>query len=210
MIEYVAANNNIDDRILSRSAMLLSEGGVLALPLDTSWAMVCSLQSKAGIKKLRRLSENREEDHFVLLCSVIGQFGEFCDLDNTRFRLIKRLSPGPYVWILKTLLGTEKALGLKRREVGIRLPNHPLPPAVIDTLGCPLYAVTARRSMAGTPIPEPEEEDLFEGGWELEAIDGLDLILDTGEERQRLFSTILDLTGPEVRLIRAGAGPWPA
>jgi tRNA threonylcarbamoyl adenosine modification protein (Sua5/YciO/YrdC/YwlC family) len=209
MIEYVAGNNNIDDRILSRSAALLSDGDVLALPLDTSWAMVCSLQSKAGIKKLRRLSGNREEDHFVLLCSAISQFGELCDLDNTRFRLIRRLSPGPYVWILKTLLGTEKALGLKRREVGIRLPNHPLPPALINTLGCPLYAVTARRSMAGAPIPELDEEDLFEGGWELEAIGDLDLILDTGEERQRLFSTILDITGPEVRLIRAGAGPWP-
>jgi tRNA threonylcarbamoyl adenosine modification protein (Sua5/YciO/YrdC/YwlC family) len=209
MIEYVVPNN-IDDRILSRSAALLSEGGVLALPLDTSWAIVCSLQSKEGIKKLRRLSGHREEDHFVLLCSAISQFGELCDLDNTRFRLIKRLSPGPYVWILKTLLGTEKALGLKRREVGVRLPDHPLPPALINALGCPLYAVTARHSMAGGPDPELDEEDLFEGGWELEDIEGLDLILDTGEERQRIFSTILDLTGPEVQLIRAGAGPWPA
>jgi tRNA threonylcarbamoyl adenosine modification protein (Sua5/YciO/YrdC/YwlC family) len=209
MIEYVVPTSNIDDRILTRSAALLSEGGVLALPLDTSWAIVCSLQSKGGIKKLRRLSGSREEDHFVLLCSAISQFGELCDLDNTRFRLIKRLSPGPYVWILKTLLGTEKALGLKRREVGIRLPDHPLPPALINALGCPLYAVTARHSMAGGPEPDLDEEDLFEGGWELEAIEGLDLILDTGEERQRIFSTILDLTGPEVELVRSGAGPWP-
>jgi hypothetical protein len=56
------------------------------------------------------------------------------------------------------------------------------------------------------PIPE---EDLFDGGWEMEALPGIDMVLDTGEERPRIFSTILDISGPEVRLIRPGAGPWP-
>jgi tRNA threonylcarbamoyl adenosine modification protein (Sua5/YciO/YrdC/YwlC family) len=224
MIEYVTAGNT-DDRILSRSAELLSGGGLLALPLDTSWAVVCSLQSKEGIKKLRRISGERDERHFTLLCRDISQFGELCDLDNTRFRLVKRLSPGPYVWILRTLLGTEKALGLRRKEVGVRIPDHPLPLDLIKTLGCPLYAITAKRSMAADPgfpdqddavsadnsgeLPPIPEEDLFDGGWEMEDIGGLDLILDTGEERPRIFSTILDISGPEVHLIRPGAGPWP-
>jgi tRNA threonylcarbamoyl adenosine modification protein (Sua5/YciO/YrdC/YwlC family) len=222
MIEYVTAGNT-DDRVLSRSATLLAEGGILALPLDTTWVVVCSLQSRGGIKKLRRISGERDERHFTLLCSNIAQFGELCSLDNTRFRLIKRLSPGPYVWILKTLLGTEKALGLRRREVGVRITDHPLPLQLIATLGCPLYAITAKRSMAGavpdgdddTPpadteaLPPIPEEDLFDGGWEIEAIAGIDLILDTGEERPRIFSTILDISGPEIRLIRPGAGAWP-
>jgi tRNA A37 threonylcarbamoyladenosine synthetase subunit TsaC/SUA5/YrdC len=187
--------------------------------------VVCSLQSKEGIKKLRRISGERDERHFTLLCSNISQFGELCDLDNTRFRLIKRLSPGPYVWILKTLLGTEKALGLRRREVGVRIPDHPLPLQLIAALGCPLYAITAKRSMTeaggdsgegdSVPgdtegLPPIPEEDLFDGGWEMEAIPGIDLILDTGEERPRIFSTILDISGVEVRLVRLGAGDWPA
>jgi tRNA threonylcarbamoyl adenosine modification protein (Sua5/YciO/YrdC/YwlC family) len=223
MIEYVTAGNT-DDRILSRSAKLLADGGILALPLDTTWVAVCSLQSKEGIKKLRRISGERDERHFTLLCSNISQFGELCDLDNTRFRLIKRLSPGPYVWILKTLLGTEKALGLRRREVGVRIPDHPLPLQLIAALGCPLYAITAKRSMteaggdsgerdsAGDTegLPPIPEEDLFDGGWEIEAIPGIDLVLDTGEERPRIFSTILDISGPEVSLVRPGAGSWPA
>jgi tRNA threonylcarbamoyl adenosine modification protein (Sua5/YciO/YrdC/YwlC family) len=223
MIEYVTAGNP-DDRVLSRGAALLADGGLLALPLDTTWVVACSLQSKEGIKKLRRISGERDERHFTLLCSNISQFGELCDLDNTRFRLIKRLSPGPYVWILRTLLGTEKALGLRRREVGVRIPNHPLPLKLIAALGCPLYAITAKRSMAGTDqddgesdaatgnveeLPPIPEEDLFDGGWEMEAIAGIDLILDTGEERPRIFSTILDISGPEIRLIRPGAGAWP-
>jgi tRNA threonylcarbamoyl adenosine modification protein (Sua5/YciO/YrdC/YwlC family) len=228
MIEYVVPTN-IDDRILTRAVRLLYEGGLLALPTDTSWSLACSLKSREGIKKLKALSGERDERHFTLLCSDISQFGDLCSLDNTRFRLVKRLSPGPYVFILKTLLGTEKALDIRRREAGVRIPNHPVPLRLIKTLEYPLYSITAKRSMAANrgrddgasfpgeapaggeknELPPIPEEDLFEGGWELEDIEGVDLILDGGEERERIFSTILDLSGEEVRLIRQGAGPWP-
>jgi tRNA A37 threonylcarbamoyladenosine synthetase subunit TsaC/SUA5/YrdC len=124
------------------------------------------------------------------------------------------------VFILKTLLGTEKILGLRRSEVGIRIPDHPIPLRLIESLGTPLYSVTAKRSMtgeaereetpAGTELPPIPEEDLFEGGWELEGIDGVDLILDGGEEQNRAFSTVLDLCGDEIRVLRRGEGPWPA
>lgn len=228
MIEYVVPTN-IDDRILTQAVQVLNEGGLLALPTDTSWSLACSLKSKEGIKKLKKLSNEGDERHFTLLCSDISQFGELCSLDNTRFRLIKRLSPGPYAFILKTLPGTEKILGLRRKEAGVRIPGHPLPLALINLLGHPLYSVTAKQSMAAgyqgeflddedtegagdTAVPEMPpilEENLFEGGWELEGIPGLDLILDGGEEQNRIFSTILDLSGDDVKLLRQGAGPWP-
>jgi hypothetical protein len=95
---------------------------------------------------------------------------------------------------------------------------------LIAALGCPLYAITAKRSMAKADgdsdisaaapgdtegLPPIPEEDLFDGGWEMEDIAGIDLILDTGEERPRIFSTILDISGPEVGLVRPGAGVWP-
>jgi tRNA threonylcarbamoyl adenosine modification protein (Sua5/YciO/YrdC/YwlC family) len=225
MIEYVAPFN-IDDRVLARGAEILSSGGLLAFPTDTSWSIACSLKAREGIKRLKLLSGEREERHFTLLCADISQFGDFCSLDNTRFRLIKRLSPGPYVFILQTLLGTEKALGLRRRELGVRIPNHPIPLAVIRALTAPLYTITAKKSMirggaeadapetegspAGEILPPIPEEELFEGGWELLDIPGIDLILDGGEEQRRVFSTILDLTGGEARPLREGAGPWPA
>jgi tRNA threonylcarbamoyl adenosine modification protein (Sua5/YciO/YrdC/YwlC family) len=224
MIEYVVPGN-IDDRILTKGARRLADGGLLAFPSDTSWNVACSLKSRDGIKKLRRISGEREERYFTLLCSDISQFGEFCSIDNTRFRLIKRLSPGPYVFILKTLLGTDKSLGHRRRELAVRIPNHPIPLAVINALDSPLYSITAKRNMiagqeqneseetAGeenAELPPVPEEDLFEGGWELEAIEDIDLILDSGEEQQRIFSTILDLTGDEALPLRRGAGPWPA
>jgi tRNA threonylcarbamoyl adenosine modification protein (Sua5/YciO/YrdC/YwlC family) len=220
MIEYVVSSN-IDDRILARTARILEDGGLVALPTDTSWSLVCSLKSPAGIKKLRKLSGERDERHFTLLCADISHFGELCSLDNSRFRLIKRLSPGPYVFILKTLLGTEKALDIRRRETGVRIPEHPVPLALIKTLQHPLYSITAKKSMleeselatdaaeGDTELPPIPEEDLFEGGWELDGIDGVDVVLDDGEERARTFSTILDISGEDIKLLRQGAGPWP-
>jgi len=220
MIEYVVSSN-IDDRILARTARILEDGGLVALPTDTSWSLVCSLKSPAGIKKLRKLSGERDERHFTLLCADISHFGELCSLDNSRFRLIKRLSPGPYVFILKTLLGTEKALDIRRRETGVRIPEHPVPLALIKTLQHPLYSITAKKSMleeselatdaaeGDTELPPIPEEDLFEGGWELDGIDGVDVVLDDGEERARTFSTILDISGEDIKLLRQGAGLWP-
>jgi tRNA threonylcarbamoyl adenosine modification protein (Sua5/YciO/YrdC/YwlC family) len=214
MIEYIVPGN-IDDRIIARAAKLLEKGGIAALPTDTSWSIACSIRSREGVKKLKSISGIRDERHFTLLCSGISQFGEFCSLDNTRFRLIKRLTPGPYVFILKTLPGTEKTLGLRRGELGVRLPDNPIPLALIGALQCPLYSITAKREMAAGEDNNPDdetfyrEETLFEGGWELEDIAGLDIILDSGEDRSRIFSTILGLIEDEVTMIRQGAGEWP-
>jgi tRNA threonylcarbamoyl adenosine modification protein (Sua5/YciO/YrdC/YwlC family) len=224
MIEYIVPSN-IDDRVINRAARMLEDGALIALPTDTSWSIVCSLKSLSGIKKLKSISGERDERHFTLLCSSISQFSEWCSLDNSRFRLIKRLSPGPYVFILSTLPGTEKALEIRRREVGVRIPDYSVPLRLIETLKHPLYSITAKKTMAGiepetaheghtdTELPPIPEDELFENGWELdENISGVDLILDGGEERERIFSTSLDLTGigDEIKLLRKGAGPWPA
>jgi len=221
MIEYIVPSN-IDDRILSRAARMLEDGALIALSTDTSWSIVCSIKSPAAIKKLRQLSGERDERHFTLLCSSISQFVEICHLDNTRFRIINRLSPGPYVFILKALPGTEKTLEIRRHEVGVRIPDYPVPIRLIKTLGHPLYSITAKRSMgsgewetfneeeAVTELPPIPEDELFENGWELEDINEVDLILDSGEERERIFSTILDMCSDEIKLLRKGAGQWPA
>jgi len=221
MIEYIVPSN-IDDRVLTRAAKMLEAGALIAIPTDTSWSIVCSLKSSAGIKKLRRLSGERDERHFTLLCSSISQFVEVCNLDNTRFRLINRLSPGPYVFILQTLPGTVKVLDIRRNEVGVRIPDYPVPIRLIQTIGHPLYSITAKKSMAGfdeeeadgdeeavTELPPIPEDNLFESGWELEEISEVDMILDSGEERERIFSTILDMCGAEIKLLRQGAGKWP-
>jgi tRNA A37 threonylcarbamoyladenosine synthetase subunit TsaC/SUA5/YrdC len=128
------------------------------------------------------------------------------------------------VFILRALSGTEKALGIRRREVGVRIPANPVSPALIRALGNPLYSITAKRSMAGgddaasADTPEGElaiaEEELFTGGAEIDDIRDVSMVLDPGEEQPRIFSTILDLSGTGAaqsgaELIRRGAGQWP-
>ena len=221
MIEKIVPSN-IDDRVISRAVTLLEDGALIALPTDTNWSVVCSIKSPAGIKKLRRLSGERDERHFTLLCSGISQFSEMCNLSNSRFRLINRLSPGPYVFILKTHRGTEKTLDIRRHEVGVRIPDYPVTIRLIDSIGCPLYAITAKKSMtvsgspetfgdeqADTELPSIPEIQLFENAHELDDIKELSLILDSGEDRERIFSTILDMCQDEIKLLRQGAGPWP-
>ena len=239
MIEYIVPGN-IDDRILTKTVNLLNQGGIAAIPTDTSWSIVCSIKSKEGIRRLKEISTEKSERLYTLFCSDISQFGDFCSLDNTRFRLIKRLTPGPYVFILKTLTGTDKTLSLRRNEIGVRLPDYPIPLAIINSLGCPLYGMTAKRNMGNSEdqnrdefdsplskenlssdkLPDDSvdteeevryytEETLFEGGWELENIRGLDMILDPGEDRSRIFSTVLDLSSGDVQVLRQGAGAWP-
>jgi len=224
MTEYIVPTN-IDERIIRKTAQLLENGALVALPTDTSWSIVCSINSKEAIKKLRKLSGERDERHFTLLCSSISQFGEMCSVDNSRFRLINRLCPGPYVFILKTLTATEKFLDIKRRELGVRIPDYTIPIKLIETLNHPLYSITAKKSMirimedsgavpsfdeGATELPPIPEDELFESGWELEEIEEISLILDSGEERERIFSTILDLCGEEIKVLRQGAGLWPA
>ncbi|MCL2277152.1 MAG: L-threonylcarbamoyladenylate synthase [Treponema sp.] len=221
MLEYIVPSN-IDDRVINRVTKLLEGGALIALPTDTSWSIVCSIRSPAAVKNLRKLSGERDERHFTLLCANISQFSEVCKFDNTRFRLIKSLTPGPYVFILKTLSGTEKILDIKRSELGVRIPDYPVPLRVIENLKQPLYSITAKKSMTGldefsrytdedfdTDLPPIPENELFESGWELQDIEGLDLILDSGEERDKVFSTILDLTDEEIKVLRYGAGAWP-
>ncbi|MCL2230137.1 MAG: L-threonylcarbamoyladenylate synthase [Treponema sp.] len=221
MLEYIVPSN-IDDRALGKASRMLEDGALIALPTDTSWSIVCSIKSSSAIKKLRKLSGERDERHFTLLCSSISQFGEVCSVDNSRFRLIKSLSPGPYVFILKTLPGTEKFLDIRRKELGVRIPDYPVPIRLIETLNNPLYSITAKRSMikngdleltddedADTELAPIPEDQLFESGWELEDIEGLDLIFDGGEERERIFSTILDMSADEIKVLRKGAGAWP-
>jgi tRNA threonylcarbamoyl adenosine modification protein (Sua5/YciO/YrdC/YwlC family) len=221
MIEKIVPSN-IDDRVINRAVTLLEEGALIALPTDTSWTIVCSIKSPAAIKKLRRLSGERDERHFTLLCSSISQFSEMCNLSNSRFRMIKSLSPGPYVFILKTQKGTEKVLDIRRHEVGVRIPNYPVPIRLIETIGYPLYSITAKKSMtahggpetfgdeqADTELPPIPEKQLFENAHELADIKELDMILDSGEDRERIFSTILDMCQDEIKLLRLGAGHWP-
>lgn len=207
MIEYVV-ETNINDRILAKAVNLLKEGGLVAYPTDTSWAIGCSIHSKEGIEKLRKLKGDFKKHPLTMICSNISQINDVAFLSNQQFKTIKHYSPGPYVFILQALPKIEKKVSIKRMTLGLRIPNHAVPTSLVDALECPLFSITASRNMAfqGWWDKHGAEGNLFEGGWELEYINGLGMILDTGEALPKYLATVMDLTEEEPAIIRQGIG----
>lgn len=208
MIEYVYPANP-DDRVIARAADLLRTGGLVAYPTDSSWAVGCSSDSASGLEKLGKLREDRR-GRFSLICSDISQMSQYTNIATADFKVIKSHTPGPYVFILPAVNKIERKIGSKRNEVGARIPDHQVPLRLVQALGHPLFSITASRTMADVYEAEPEylEENLFVEGWELEAIDGVDLIIDTGESLEKRLSTILRLGDGEPELVRLGRGTW--
>ena len=213
MLEYIIAENP-DARLVRRAADLLCGGGLVAVPTDTSWSILCSIASKDGVARLRRLVEKGRDRPLTVMCSSIAQVSELCDVSTSAFRVMKRLAPGPYVFILPSTNKIAKDFGLKRAELGVRIPAHRVPVSIIEALGNAVLSLTAKRSMLDRDHdeftdPEFPEEALFSGGWELEDLPGIDLILDPGEGNERLLGTVLDIRSGEVEVLRLGAGVYP-
>jgi len=209
MIEYIIPNN-IDDRILKRAADALKSGGLIAHPTDTSWHISCASSSAKGLSKLKVLKDGARGYLFTLMALEISQISQIADISTPQYKLMHRLTPGPYVFILGAQRSLEKMMGMKRKEVGIRIPGDPVSRALLQTLGEPMFSTTAAHSMddPGWWDSGFADENLFEMGWELEGIRGIDMILDGGEALSKTLTTVLDLTGERIRIIRKGLGEY--
>ncbi|HOV13238.1 MAG TPA: L-threonylcarbamoyladenylate synthase [Spirochaetota bacterium] len=207
MIEYVYPSN-IDDRVLLRVKNILNDGGLVAYPTDTSYGIGCSSHSKTGIEKLRKLKGDFNNFALTFICSEISQISEVTELNNANFRFIKKYTPGPFVFILKAQFHIEKKINMKRLEIGVRIPDNPIPLAIVKTLGHPIYSITASKIIKDNSLWDTRyaEENLYEYGYELEDIREIDLILDDGNSQPKFLSTVIRLTEEEPDLIRQGVG----
>lgn len=217
MIVAVVAENP-DARVIKRAASSLAGGGLVVVPTDTSWSAVCSITSKDGVARLKKLLASGQSRELggkdrppTVMVGSLAQASELCELASSAFRIMKRLTPGPYVFVLPSSNRAAKDFDLRRAELGVRIPNHRVPLDLMLELGHPLLSVTVKRSMLDTELGEPEypEDHLFNAGWELEDLPGVDLILDPGEENERRLATVLDIRSGEVEVLRLGAGPYP-
>lgn len=201
---------NLDQRILDKAALALSSGGLVAFPTDSSWSVACDSRSKEGVARLKKLKGTASFTPAVLT-DDLSQWNEFVDLGNAAFRLVKRHVPGPFVFIFPARPSLRNPFGLKREEVGLRLPDHPVPRAVVRTLGRPVFAVTASRQLSepGWWDEAFAQEYLFGSAWELEVLGKeVSLILDPGEDQPQALTTVVDLTGGDPVLVRQGLGTW--
>lgn len=178
---------------------ILRAGGIVVYPTDTTYAVGCHIGDKHALQRiisLRRLAKNHQ---FTLACRDLSELGSYARVDNADYRLIKRITPGPFTFILRATREVPRRLVHdKRRTIGIRVPNHPVTQALLDDLQQPLMSTTLRM---------PDEEEPLVDGEEIFARVGklVDAVIDIGVCGQEV-STVLDLTGPSVHIIRQGLG----
>jgi tRNA threonylcarbamoyl adenosine modification protein (Sua5/YciO/YrdC/YwlC family) len=202
-------SGNLDQRVVDQASRFIQEGHLVAFPTDSSWSIVCDSTSKEGIERLRKLKGTKSFTPTVLT-DDLSQWNEFVDLGNSDFRLVKRHVPGPFVFIFPARPSLRNPFGVKRVEVGLRLPDHPVPRAVVRTLGRPVFAITASRQLAepGWWDDAFAQEYLFEEAWELDDLTDVVMVLDPGESQPKVLTTVVDLTNGAPSLVRQGLGTF--
>ncbi len=190
---------NPQPRLVKQAVQIIRDGGVIALPTDSSYALACQLDDKRAVEQLRRIRGLDERALLSLMVRDLSELASFAMVDNRQFRLIKSVTPGPYVFVLEATKEVPRRLSHpSRKTIGLRVPDHPIPLAILEELGEPLLGTTLILPPDTEPLNDPEEiRERLEKQ--------LDLVIDGGP-CVRQPSTVIDLSGDEPVLVRAGCG----
>jgi len=186
-------------RLIHQAAEILRTGGVVAFPTDAAYSLGCHLGDAEAVARIRAIREVDERHHFTLMCRDLSEIANYARVDNAQFRLLKATTPGSYTFILE---GTKelprRILHPKRKTIGLRVPAHPVPLALLGALDEPLLTSTLILPGDDLPLNDPEEiRDRLERR--------IDLVIEAGACGLEM-TTVVDLTGPAPGLVRAGRG----
>ena len=186
-------------RLLKQAAQILHDGGIAAVPTDSSYALVCHLDDKAAAERLRRIRGVDEKHHLTLLCRDLSELARFARVYNRQYRLLKLGTPGPYTFILEATKEVPRRVSHpSRRTIGLRVPEHPALQALLEAFGQPLLATTL--------IPPGETEALNDAHEIRERYEKLlQAVVDAGACPLQP-TTVIDLSGDEPVLVRQGRG----
>jgi tRNA threonylcarbamoyl adenosine modification protein (Sua5/YciO/YrdC/YwlC family) len=191
--------DNPQTRLLKQAAQWLSDGGLVAIPTDSSYAVVARLDDAAAADSLRRLRGLDERHHLTLLCRDLAEIGHFARVDNRQYRLLKAATPGPWTFILEATREVPRRVSHpSRKTVGIRVPQHAVTLALLEQVGAPLLSTTF--------IP-PGEDDALNDAEDIDTRYGHQLaaVIDAGACSQSP-TTVIDLTDSEPVIVRRGRG----
>ncbi|MEV1287662.1 L-threonylcarbamoyladenylate synthase [Micromonospora sp. NPDC049679] len=196
---YDVHPDNPQPRLLGQVVDLIRGGGLIAYPTDSCFAFGCQLGNRAGLDRIREIRRLDEQHHFTLVCRDFAQLGQFVQISNSVFRLVKACTPGSYTFILPaTREVPRRLLHPKKRTVGVRVPKHTVAQALLAELGEPLLSST---------LLLPGQDEPMSQGWEIkERLDQvLDAVVDAGDCGTEP-TTVVDLSQPEPEILRRGAG----
>lgn len=199
--------DNPQARLLKQAVQLLNQGSVLAVPTDSSYALVCHLDDKSAADQLRRIRGVDDKHHLTLLCRDLSELANYARVDNKQFRLIKAATPGPYTFILEASKEVPRRLSHpSRKTIGLRVPGHKTLQALLALHGAPLLATTL--------IPRGETEPLNDAHDIRDQMEHeLAAVIDAGACPLEP-TTVIDLTamgdGGEPVVVRRGRGDLAA
>jgi tRNA threonylcarbamoyl adenosine modification protein (Sua5/YciO/YrdC/YwlC family) len=199
--------DNPQARLLKQAVQLLQKGGVLAVPTDSSYALVCHLDDKAAADRLRRIRGVDDKHHLTLLCRDLSERASYARVDNRQYRLLKLGTPGAYTFVLEASKEVPRRVSHpSRKTIGLRVPDHKALQALLDLHGGPLLATTLIAPDGTDPMNDAQDiRERFEH--ELAAV------IDAGACALEP-TTVVDLTpmgeGDEPAVLRQGRGPLAA
>jgi tRNA threonylcarbamoyl adenosine modification protein (Sua5/YciO/YrdC/YwlC family) len=190
---------NPERRLIRQVVASLREGEVIAYPTDSSYALGCHIGDKEALERIRRLRQADRHHHFTLVCRDLTEIAKYARVDTWQFRLLKTCTPGPYTFLLPASRETPRRLQHeKRRTIGLRVPDHTVPQALLGELGEPIMSSTLIMPGESLPLNDPAEIEARLGhelGWVLDA--GACSLDPT---------TVIDLASQPVSVLRAGRG----
>src|SRR5215470_7951457 len=190
---------NPQQRTIVQAADIVREGGVIAYPTDSCYALGCQLGNGDGMSRIRSIRELDDRHHLTLVCKDFAQLGQFAQVANRVFRAIKAATPGSYTFILPATKEVPRRLQHPRKKtVGVRIPRHVVAQALLAELGEPLVSST---------LLLPGQDQPLTDGWIIaEQLDNaVDAVIDSGDCGTEP-TTVIDFSQPEPQIVRRGAG----
>ena len=200
MAQYLQVHpDNPQARLLKQAVALLEKGGIVAVPTDSSYALVCHVDDKAAADNLRRIRGVDDKHHLTLLCRDLSELANYARVDNRQFRLLKSATPGPYTFILEASKEVPRRLSHpSRKTIGLRVPDHKVLQDLLALHNGPLLATTLIPPGDTEPLNDAQEiRQRFEHQ--------VAAVIDAGACALEP-TTVVDLTGGEPELIRQGRG----
>jgi tRNA threonylcarbamoyl adenosine modification protein (Sua5/YciO/YrdC/YwlC family) len=191
--------DNPQPRLIKQAAQIIHGGGIVAVPTDSCYALVCHLDDKSAVERLRRIRGIDEKHHLTLLCRDLSEIGVYARVDNRQFRLLKAATPGPFTFILEATKCVPRRLSHpSRKTIGLRVPEDAIVNALLAELQQPLL---------GTTLIMPGEDEALNDADTICARLGkqIELIIDGGACSMEP-TTVIDLSGNDAELVRQGRG----
>ncbi|MCE2831864.1 MAG: threonylcarbamoyl-AMP synthase [Oxalobacteraceae bacterium] len=191
--------DNPQPRLIRQAAEIIDAGGIVALPTDSSYALVCHLDDKDAVDRLRRIRGIDDKHHLTLLCRDLSEIANYARVDNKQYRLLKAATPGPFTFILEATREVPRRLSHpSRKTIGLRVPENAIAQSLLEQLSQALIGTTLISAGSDVPLNDPDEiRDNLQRQVEL-VIDGGSCSLEP--------TTVVDLTGDSPVVLRRGRG----